>query len=589
MSEFSTEEPRPGLATTSFKRWLLFTFLVWLALAAATLVKAQKEARAGEVALRSVADLSDPIAIDLDVVAHSLEVGQTNLASAEGRLNSSILWPLRPFPVIGRQLASTRALVGAARELTEVVQPLIADVQTARNDSNGLDRIAFLRRVADQLGDLEQVVASADLGPEDGLIGPLAEGRTEMATQLAELADRGATYRIVTDGLAAFLEEGDYLLLGSNNAEMRLGSGMHLSVGRLTTSDGRLDLVDLTPSAELVPVVGARLIDEDVAARWGFLDIETDFRKLGYSARFDEFVAPQALEMWQAKTGESLDGVILLDPFVLEALSGVLGDVTVEGETYDRATLLSYLLRDQYDVVGEGTGDAENEARRDRLALLAGAMSESFDTASWDPLDLIQALAPVARGRHLMVYSVEEAEQRGWEEMGVAGQISGHETGVFWLNTGASKLDSFLAVDVQVTTAIVEDGRELSFVVQTTSSANAGISRYVLGPWETLGVPEPGAYRGRFALYAPNDATDVRFAPSRPLDVQGPDGRLWLMSSEQMIVRPGRSTTIRFEYTVPVERTSIEILPSGRFPLVTWNWDGQEFDDAERRLISLDD
>ncbi len=68
---------------------------------------------------------------------------------------------------------------------------------------------------------------------------------------------------------------------------------------------------------------------------------------------------------------------------------------------------------------------------------------------------------------------------------------------------------------------------------------------------------------------------------------KGPDGRLWLVSVEQMIVRPGRTTTIRFEYTVPVERTAIEILPSGRFPLVTWNWEGQTFDDAERREVTL--
>ena len=246
MQESSSEEPRSSLATISFKRWFLFTFLVWLALTSGTLFRAQKEARAGEVALRSVADLSDPTAIDLDEVAHSLQVGQANLESAEGRLNSSILWPLRPLPFVGRQLASTSALVGTAQDLTEVVGPLITDVQAARNDPNGLDRIAFLRRVADQLGDLEQVIASADLGPEDGLVGPLAEGRAELAAQLVELADRGAAYRVVTDGLAAFLEEGNYLLLGSNNSEMRLGSGMHLSVGRLTTSDGRLDLVDLT-------------------------------------------------------------------------------------------------------------------------------------------------------------------------------------------------------------------------------------------------------------------------------------------------------------------------------------------------------
>jgi hypothetical protein len=86
------------------------------------------------------------------------------------------------------------------------------------------------------------------------------------------------------------------LLLLGNNAEMRAGSGMFLTVGTLTVSDGRLDVGEIVPTFDFQlpePVT----VDTDLAARWGWLEPGREWRNLGVSPRFD-VTAEQASRMW---------------------------------------------------------------------------------------------------------------------------------------------------------------------------------------------------------------------------------------------------------------------------------------------------
>lgn len=577
--------------------WLLATLLLWAVAVGVLLFSAQRDARAGESALRSVADLDDPTAIDLDELGRALSDGKSSLNRADRRLGNVALAPLRIVPVVGRQLASTRALVATSSDVVNELEPLVAEAQGVRDDPNRADKVAFLRSVEERLGRLDAVIDAVDLGPSDNLVAPLADGRLELQDRLVVLSDDIDQYRAVAEGMASFLDDGTYLILGSNNSEMRLGSGMHLSVGRLTMSGGEFDLPGLESSEDFEPITGAVVLDEDVAARWGYLGLEDDIRKLGYSARFDEHVAPQALELWRAATGEELDGVLLLDPFVLDALLTVLGGVELDGERFDSSNTLEYLLQDQYaqfdfeDIDGIEVDVDEKEElreeRRDRLSVLAAAVADEFGTAAWDPIDLIRALQPVAAGRHLMAYSRDDAEQAGWRAMGIDGALTGDDTGVFWLNTGASKLDPFLDVKVDVVTEIDGDARRVDVTVTTFNGATADLPNYAQGPWLSLSLPEPSSYRGRLAFYAPNGVTDAGFIGGVGVDVFGPDGPLLLVSSQPRTIRPGRTSTIRFYYVIPASRPSVDILPSGRFPSVQWNWDGESFDDSQRRTITF--
>ncbi len=567
----ATENPSRffGLSRRRVLTWCLITFVLWGVAAAAILVSARSDAQAGEEALRSVADLGDPTEVDLDAVAAALDDGAPRLASARSKLDSFVLAPLRPLPIIGRQLSSTKAILAVTDDLVSELQPLVESAQQVRNNPNDVDRVAFLNEVADRLGRVEGVIDNADLGPDEGLFGQLAEARTELETRLLDLDEQSGTYRVIAAGVAAFLDDSQYLLLGANNAEMRLGSGMHLSVGRFETAGGEFDLPGLISAEEIAPISGASIVDRDVERNWGFLAVDEDFRSIGYSARFDEHIAPQALELWEAETGEQLDGVLLVDPFVLDALLGVIGAVEVEGESYGQGTVLAYLLDEQYREFI----DDEKEGRRDRLSLLATAVVDSFGSSSWDPIDLLAQLEPIARGRHIMAFSTDPTQQAAWETMGVDGAVEGDETGVYLLNTGGSKTDPLIVLNVNVTESIDGDERNLSYQIEITNRAAANLPEYMLGPWEFLGLPEAGTYSGRVAVYAPAGSFDAQFTGGVALDVSGIDGNLLLVSTSPLEVLPGMTRTLTFEYSLPLEVETIDILPSARFPPVNWNWD----------------
>lgn len=564
------------------------TVVLWIAVSGYLVYSAQARARDGEAALRVVADVidsGDVADVDFTELRRNMLVGESALADARSAIESPLLLPWRPFPVVGRQLASAGALITTSNDLTEALLPVVEAGETARNDPNALDRVAFLRDVAAKLRTVEAVIAEADLGPSSNLVGPLFDGRAELAEQLGEVSTKATSYRVITEGLASFLDEGRYVLIGANNAEMMLASGMHLSVGQLSLVDGDFELPGLTPSSELFPVRQADLVDSDVADRWGFLSPTNDWRKLGLSARFDQYTGPQALELWRAQNGELLDGAVSLDPFVLDALLGVVGPVEVQGEVISQGGALAYLLIDQY---AEFELDQQSE-RRDRLSDLASAVVDAFDSNDWDPVDLLQALEPLANGRHILVYSTDLVEQAAWEELGVAGTLDGSEIGVFLLNTGASKLDPFVALSVDATTRPVEGGVGITYRVSVDNRApSSGLPPYAVGPWPSLGLPSEGTYRGRVAIYVPGSTRSIEFGPNREVVAFGRDGPVLMAATASFTVEPGTSHTVRIDVTVPAELTEVSLLPSTRFPAVEWAWNGEAFDDSERRSIILE-
>lgn len=573
------EDPRRA---HRYRWWFVVTILFWLGASSVQLFTAKSEAEQGEAALRSLSGASDPTELDLDEIAVTLREGSAELQSARRRLDSPILYPLRPLPVVGRQLSSVRSLVAAATEIVDELQPLVATVQQARAEPDEVDRVQLLLDMSTDLSQLEVVLRNTDLGPEDNLVVQLGDARSDFDEQRLELLSQTTDYVALTAGLASFLEGGNYMLLGANNAEMRLGSGMPTSVGRLRTFEGRFSMEDFQQSSESYPVYGGTVSDQDMIDRWGFVELGGDFRSLTYSGRFDEFVGPQALELWNAEMREDLDGVVLMDPFVIEALLSVTGEVSFEGNVVGPDDVLKFLLQDQYESVGK-VKPQDTLARHGRLAQLAVATAAAFEDGGWDPLELVRALGPVARGRHLMLYSVDPVQQRAWEAMGVAGTIDGDEVGVFWLNTGASKLDPLLDVSVQFDHEVAADLRHVTMTIVTTNNGSGDLPEYVVGPWRSLEIPEPGAYSGRLAAYLPWGVQDVVFDPDFGLDVLGPDGNVIVTATSPVLILPGETLTTVLSFTLPSSRPVVRLLPSGRYPAETWTFEGESFSDSVGR------
>ena len=575
-----------------WRYWLLVTVVLWAAAAAFTVFGAYRAATKGEAAIgsaRSMVEVENLSKGDLVRLGAEFEVGASEFGRAHSLLQSRLLEPLRPIPVIGRQLAAGRALLGdtdaVASRTSEALDRSLAIAEGGAETNSA----AQLGSLVEALESLRAVLAEPGDGPKAGLVSPLADAKERFDAQRAELLGWVDPIATFARGLHSLYRSGTYLVLASNPAEMRLAGGMPLSAGELNFNNGEAQLTAMQNTGQLFPVSGVPILDLDVAANWGFLSPSNDYRKLGYSARFEEWAGPQALAMWERQHGTDLDGVIQLDPFVVEALLRVVGPVEAEGRVHTADGILAYLLVGQYEEFGDQDFDLQDR-RRDQLSLIAGAVVARLAEGGWDPLELARVMRPLVRGRHILAYSEQADQQSAWKAAGVSGTLEGNEVGVFLLNLTASKIDPYVEVAVNVSvetqSAPIANSRRVQLSITVSNRVPDTISNQAAGLWQEIGLDARGTYLGRLVVYAPAFASALRFEPERALEVYGPDGQVIVMGS-RVEIAPGETSTFVATFEIPETAIDLEVVPSTRFPPQTWTFEGNTWLDSERFELPL--
>jgi len=511
-------------------------------------------------------------------------------SAADERAGSLLLAPVKVLPVVGRQLRSVDALAGAAAAVADTGVDAIERAQVVFDDpaGGGPDRLAqveALRQIVDDVAD--RLASVDDLGPVEGLVGPLADARNELA---ADLLDARRTIQDAQTGAAAVesLVAGPrrYLVVAANNAEMRAGSGMWLQGGVLETDRGALQLGDMRPlHLDADPPDNAVTITGDLATRWGFLNPQREWRNLMASPRFPQS-AELATRMWEAATGETVDGVLAVDAIGLQALIEATGPVTVGDREIGADEVPQELLHDQYLRFGElGSQDSqENAERRETLALIASAAVERIDAGGWETSTMLRTLSEAVRGRHLLGWTPDPVEQAGWEAAGMDGELRGDSLLVSLLNRGGNKLDWFLDVDASLSLEDGTEGWDVAVEITLTNNTPAGEPRYIAGPYPGLALA-PGEYRGILAVNLPAAASGARFDDVAALAVAGADGPT-RVAGFQLELPPGESRTYVLRFTLPSQAERLRIEPSARVPGITWHYGAEEWEDTESRVAN---
>ncbi len=545
---------------------------------------------AGRDNLDAAVAMFDDDEVAIPVILPLLEQGAADLGASDQALSSPVLWPIRGVPVLGRQFAVVRAGAAGGASISAHALEVVRVAESYRGGSSHppSDVVAELGVT---LRAFELAVIEADRGPVNGLVEPFRTLQRDFADQVDDLEVEATRLRVIVDGLERFLASDRYLALGANNAEMRLGSGMPLGIGEVEIDDGDLGFAGFRPSRTVFPPAGVEILDPDLADRWGFLFPTNDFRKLTYSARFDEVVAPQALVMWEAITGSTPDGVMLVDPVALAALLEVVGEVEVDGRTLTVDNALDYVLKEQYQRYGDRSDEVQL-GRNDALSAISAAAAAKFAEGGWDPLELLRSLAPAARGRHLMMYSPDPVQQAAWRAAGIDGSVSDGDVGVFLLNLGASKLDPYVSMSVNATTRLVDEAQfggeavRIDATVTLRNDASSRLSDFSVGVWREIGLEAAGTYNGRLALYLPVSTLQLDLPDGTITEVFGADGSV-LVAAWRLVLPRQSTTQLEFSYVVPSAQASLNLLPSARQPPVEWTWDGETFVDTEPHSLVL--
>ena len=426
-------------------------------------------------------------------------------------------------------------------------------------------------------------IANLNLGPSQGLFGFLAHQRGKLASDLSQAQD-GLERSAVASRTAANLiaTPGQYLVLAGNNAEMRAGSGMFLQAGILTTGGGRIHLGPMQSiAAQAIPEPGVP-VSGDLAARWGWFNPGVGWYTVGLTPDFG-VNGPLAAQMWQAATGQRVDGVIGVDIEFLRQVLTATGPVSAEGTVVSADNAESYLMHDQY--LGTTGTSASDVARKDHLGAIAQSAFQAIDSEQVNLRMLATGLARAAQGRHVLIWAAQPAAEASWQQARVAGQVKGDDLLAAVLNTGGNKMDWFLDVTARLDVQHVSERRsDLALHLQLRNSTPPGQPSYIAGPYPGTGLG-PGEYAGLLAVNLPGWASGVSIDGYPTFAAAGPEGQTELRAVP-LTVAAGAQQEIVVHFSAAAAHGQLQVVPSARVPAVAWEGGGKAFIDSSPHTFS---
>lgn len=564
-----------------FRNLVLAAVALWLVLSAGLVLSAFRDLRdARAVAESSFSGFQPQEALD-GTVRGRVDRVRNDLERADSRLSSPILAPWRVVPVLGRQLRAVSATVGSAAELGTIASRTLAEIEATASAplSTPEARLAAIERIHELVSAAVEALRRQELGPDEKLFPPVADLRNDVSAQIADADQAMATTRTATAGLMSLLRgPRRYLVFAANNAEMRAGSGMFLSIGILDASAGQLRLSDMTEAEELML---ERRVDvgDDLERLWGWTALGRDWRDLGLSPRFAPN-AELASKMWEARTGEAVDGAIAVDIAAMQALLAATGPVSVGGIAVTEESALEFLLHDQYvDPVG-----GSQSARRDLLGELAVQVIDEVQSGDVSAFDLASSLVEASRGRHILAWAADPQAQAAWTAMGIDGELSPDSLLLSVLNRGGNKLDWFLGVQSNLTHRRTPAGTDVAVEVVLDNGTPRDEVPYIAGPHPDIDAA-PGDYIGFVSLHIPAAATAVEVEGGDVVSA-GRDGPADAVAA-QVVVARGNQTNLTFRFRLPPDVTHLRVEPSARIPLIRWTDGATSWRDRGARVRRL--
>jgi hypothetical protein len=396
---------------------------------------------------------------------------------------------------------------------------------------------------------------------------PLAASRVELRSATGAL-DASADAAQLLPNMRGAQEPRRYLLMIQNNAEARASGGIPGALAILTLDQGTLSLGFQSSAGEIGTMEPP-------------VPVEVEQRHI-YTTRLGKFMqdvnltpdfptaASTAQAMWERKTGQTVDGVVSIDPVVLSYILDATGPVEIDNP--DLVRLAGAKLPTELDgknVVPTLLSKVYAQIQEPKLqdAYFAGVAQEIFQALSDGKGDSKALIGGLSRGStegRVLLWSALPSEQKTIADYRIGGAIAGvtvspSEFGVYFNDGTGAKMDYYVKRSVQLVKECPKDGYEQTTVrVTSTNTAPAdaatSLPAYVTGDG-VFGVP-PGSIQTNIMAYGPVqaqvetaklDGQKTEFAPhihsNRPVGIVA------------VRLSPGESRTVDFTFGKIVQHT----------------------------------
>ena len=501
---------------------------------------------------------------DSDAAFSSFEQAEEGLHGIDSVLGGT--WPTLALgvPLVSQNVQAAQATTSTATRLASASRTLVDSASLEALLVDGSVDLAQVEEIRQAMLDVERALntGSAGLGEVDSawIAPPLRAEMQKFSAEVGRADDILSTVDQLTAVLPALLGGGEdrtYLVVAANPAEARELGGFAGGYAVVSASDGVLDVVDSARAAQLnhsPTTIDA--LDGPYPQR--FLEHRPWEFGQNFTAMKDLPTLTRALaDLFPSMSGHSIDGVMYLDPFALEALVALTGPVEIPlGGSGGNSTLTmtedntaQFFLVDQY---------ADFPEQADRTAIFEQLMSAFFrnlTTTSDVSADNIGRLVEVVRQDRLSFSTLDPSEVEALADNGLAGTFGwpddvaqrprGDFLAVSHLNASPNKLDAYLkrsiAYAAEVDPLTGETSAEVS--VTLTNDAPAELSNYVAGNRQDLAF---ATNRAVLVIHSPLEL--LRSTASPEPAFQRTFREFGLFRHEQIVIIPqGESRTVTFE------------------------------------------
>ena len=300
-----------------------------------------------------------------------------------------------------------------------------------------------------------------------------------------------------------------YLIAFQNSAEARGTGGILGAYAIVESNKGSLKVIE-TGSNE--PLYGSSLekIPIDVPDEYKRLYGENPaiLQNSNLSPHFP-YGAEIWLALWKKEFGQTLDGVIAIDPTALSYILRATGPITLNsGEKITSENLVAETLKDAYKRF-----ERDNKARKAYLVDIMNATVKHLNSGDYSKLKMAQAIRDGIVANRILFYSTDQSAQKKLSQTRLGGFMSLESNNEFRTviqNIDAGKLDYYLDREVTIESKSCENDRQTQVRIRVTNTLKTGVglSPYVLTRADK-GKPAnlvSGAHRFKVFIYGPTDA-----------------------------------------------------------------------------------
>jgi hypothetical protein len=451
-------------------------------------------------------------------VSDDLTELQTRARSAAS-LTSDPVWRVAEFvPILGSNLTAFREAAQVIDRLaSDALPPLSALAGTVTADAlTPVDGTLDLQVFVDAKPNLGAAREAMDVANSTATHIDTRSTIPQIGAAVDQIVDLVARAKNVIDGLdtAASLlppmlgADGpkDYLLLSLNNAELRATGGLPGAIAVIHAEQGKLTLGSLSSATALGessnPVLSLSEAEETLygsaLGTWMHdVNMTPDFPRTGALAQ----------EIWLQRTGETVDGVVTIDPVALSYILSATGPVESKyGVTLSSANAADVLLSEVYARF------ATPSAQDAFFAEVTGKVFAAVTSGQADGATLVEALTRGADENRIHVWSADPNEQAELATTRVAGQVplsSAEQTafGVYFNDATGAKMDYYVDGAIAIGSAICRNDQRPNFEVKVRLTSSAPVDAATVLPEYVTGGGVYGVTPGNVStnvfVYAP--------------------------------------------------------------------------------------